>query len=462
MSKDMRQYLSDLEVRFPEEIKHVTRPVDGGAYEASALLEALDRQGRFPAVLFENLVDLNKDKTDFRLMLNAHSSVRSMAFSLGSEDISRLGTMNTFNKNAAETRPVTRIDENAPVKEIVMMGEELSLYKLPIPRMNDMDGGPYLTPTIVARDPENNRYNLSWNRAMVIDETHMGLWMSPRHLWSMFSRAENKGENLPIAIVAGHHPAFFLAGATLTKLDKDEYEVAGGVLGESIRVTPSSYYGDKLMIPADAEIVIEGEIVADKRSVEGPFGEFTQYTGPQRLSWLVDVKAINARRNGIILNIFGGHQENLYAHMPIQADVFANLQAIVPNVMDINWVESGGPMNLIIKLNKKSEGEPLRAAMAAMSLSNFIKHVIVVDKDIDIDNLKDVMWALSTRVQADKDVNILKNIQGQVLDPSLMSEISGSGMVIDATKPAGVPYATKAQPPEEIVQKIRIEDYIQD
>ena len=460
MIKDMRSYLAELEAKWPEEIEHVTRQVDGGAYEASALLEALDRQGRYPAVLFEKVVDLEKRETGFRLMMNAHSSVRSMAFSLGAEDTSRLGTMKAFNEKALAAKPVTRIEEGAPVKEIVWMGGDVDLRRLPIPRMNEMDGGPYLTPTIVARDPENGRYNLSWNRAMFIDKDHMGLWMSPRHLWSIFSRTEDRNESLPIAIVAGHHPAFCLAGAGLTKLDKDEYEVAGGVMGESIRVTPSSYYGDRLLIPADAEIVIEGEIVAGRRSVEGPFGEFTQYTGPQRLSWLVEVKAIDARRDGIILNIFGGHQENLYAHMPIQADVFANLKAIVPNVMDINWVESGGPLNLIIQLDKKAEGEPLRAAMAAMSLSNFIKHVIVVDKDIDIDDLKQVMWALSTRVQADRDVNILKNIQGQVLDPSIMTEISGSGMVIDATKPAGAPFATKAQPPEEIVRKIRIEDYL--
>ena len=90
----------------------------------------------------------------------------------------------------------------------------------------------------------------------------------------------------------------------------------------------------------------------------------------------------------------------------------------------MSWVESGGPMNLIIQLDKKVEGEPLRAAMAAMSLSNFIKQVIVVDQDIDIGNLKQVMWAISTRVQADRDVNILKNIQGQVLDPSIAEEIS--------------------------------------
>ncbi len=461
MAKDLRTYLIDLENTYPEEIKRVSKLVDGGAYEASALIEALDRQKRYPAVLFEHLVDLNREETQFRLMMNAHSSIRSMAHSLGAPCDTRFSAMEMFNTGASKPRKVTIIPEKAaPVKAIQMIGDDVDLTKLPIPRMNDMDGGPYLTPSIVAKDPADGRYNVSWNRAMFMDKNHLGLWMSPRHLWHIFSRTESKDQNLPIALVLGHHPAFFLAGAALTKLDKDEYEVVGGVMGESLRVTPSSAYGDQLLIPADAEIVLEGEIVADRRTIEGPFGEFTQYTGPQRLSWLVEIKAINARPDGVILNIFGGHQENLYSHLPIQADIFANLKAIIPGVRDVNWVESGGPLNLIIQLDKKVEGEPMRVAMAALSLSNFIKHVIVVDCDIDISNLKQVMWALATRVQADKDVNILKNIQGQALDPSLIEEISGAGMIIDATKPIGSPYAIKAQPPEELVQRINIADYL--
>jgi 2,5-furandicarboxylate decarboxylase 1 len=226
-----------------------------------------------------------------------------------------------------------------------------------------------------------------------------------------------------------------------------------------VPVVPSRLFGEELLIPAEAEIVLEGEIIADRRSIEGPFGEFTQYTGPQRISFLVEIKAICARKDGIILNIFGGHQENLYAHLPIQADIFANLLQIVPSVTDVSWVESGGPMHMIIQMDKKAEGEPVRAAMAAMSLSNFIKHVIVVDKDIDPGNLKQVMWAVATRVQADKDVNIIKSTQGQVLDPSLREEILGSALIIDATKPVGEAYAIKAQPPEEIVAKIIPEDY---
>jgi 2,5-furandicarboxylate decarboxylase 1 len=317
-----------------------------------------------------------------------------------------------------------------------------------------MDGGPYLTPIIVARHHQTGRYNVSWNRCMVIDRNHLGIWMSPRHLWTYFMAAEEQGKSLPIAIVLGHHPSFFLVGAGLTKLDQDEYTAAGGVMGEGIEVTESETFGSELLVPAQAEIVLEGRIVCDRRTIEGPFGEFTGYSGPQRLSWLVEVTAITARRDGIIVGVFGGHQENLYAHYPIQADIFANIKAVIPNVVDISWVDSGGPLNMIISLKKKTEGEQLRAAMAAFSQSNFIKHVILVDDDIDPGNLKQVMWAVATRVQSDRDVNILKGMQGQVLDPSLEHEIRGAGLVIDATKPTDRAYAIKAQPPEEIVQKV--------
>ena len=458
MAKNLRSFIAGLEERQPGEFRRVRKLVNGGAYEASALMEVLERNEQYPAVLFENLVDLKGWPSNHRLMMNAFSTVSKMSEALNAP-LNRRAAMEQYNRGVQNPQPVNLVSgERAPIMEMVSEGEQVDLFQLPIPRINEMDGGPYLTPIIVAKDPDNGRYNISWNRAMLIDKNHLGLWMSPRHLWSLFARVEKNG-NLPIAIVLGHHPAFFLTGAGLTKLDHDEYEVAGGVMGESLPVTPSVSFGKQLLIPAEAEIVLEGELVADRRTVEGPFGEFTGYSGPQRLSWLVKIKAVCARRDGIILNIFGGHQENLYAHLPIQADIFANLRSIVPNVLDVNWIESGGPLHLIIQMDKKVEGEPVRAAMAAMSLSNFIKHVIVVDKDIDPGNLKQVMWAVATRVQADKDVNIISGTQGQVLDPSLIEEILGSAMIIDATKPVGQPYAIKAQPPEASVQKVNLEDY---
>jgi 2,5-furandicarboxylate decarboxylase 1 len=270
---------------------------------------------------------------------------------------------------------------------------------------------------------------------------------------------EEEDKSLPIALVLGHHPAFFLSGAGLTKIDQDEYRIAGGVLGEGIRVVESEIWGDDLLIPADAEIVLEGEIVAGKRTIEGPFGEYTFYTGPQRLSWLIEVKALNARHDGILINVFGAHQDNLIAHYPIQADIYGNIKTVMPNVVDVSWVDSMSPLGIIISMKKKNEGEPLRAGMLALSLSNLLKHAIIVDDDVDPGNLREVMWALSTRVQADRDVTILKGIQGLALDPSIEHETRGAGLIIDATKPSDGMYSIRAHPPEEVVAKVDLKKY---
>ncbi len=453
--KDLKSFLKDLRSLYPKEIVDFNDPVDPGAYEASAIMELYEREQEYPLVIFNNPLNLRREKTGFKLLFNAFSTMEKQAVALGAEKPHRKLIMEQYYRLSLDKRPVVRVESaGAPIKELIWRDKEVDLYHFPIPRINEMDGGPYLTPAVVARDGETGRYNISWNRAMVIDRNHLGLWMSPRHLWSLFSKYEQKGEALPIALVLGHHPAFFLVSAGLTKISDDEYEVAGGVMGESVRVAESESFGGDLLVPADAEFVIEGVILPDRRSVEGPFGEFTGYSGPQRISWLVEVRAVTARRGGTIISVFGAHQDNLYAHLPIQADIYQNLKNIMPAVKDISWVDSGGPLNLIISMTKKTEGEPVRAAMAAMSLSNFIKHVIVVDDDIDPGNLKQVMWAWSTRSQADKDVNIIKRTQGQVLDPSLTDEILGSAMIIDATRPVGQPFSVKAQPPEEIVRSM--------
>jgi 2,5-furandicarboxylate decarboxylase 1 len=464
MSRDLRTWLDEVKEQFPEELLTTAEQVNPGNYEASALLECFERQLRYPAVLFENVCDLTGAATPFRLLMNVFATTPKIGISLGAKRPVRREIMDEYMERQASTRDVAAISRaDAPAKEVVWTGDTLDLRKLPIPRINEMDGGPYLTPIIVARHPQTGRYNVSWNRCMLIDRNHLGIWMSPRHLWSQFMLGEEMERSMPIAIVLGHHPAFFLVGAGLTKMDQDEYRVAGGVMGEPVRVTGSEMWGGELLVPADSEIILEGEIVADRRSIEGPFGEFTGYTGPQRLSWLVEVKALTARKDGIILNTFGGHRDNLCAHYPIQADIFTNLRTTLPNVVDMSWVDAdAGCLNMVISMQKKTEGEPMRAAMMAFAQSNFIKHVIVVDEDIDPGNMKQVMWAVATRVQAERDVNVLKGMQGQVLDPSLEHEIRGSGMVIDATKPSGQTYQVRAQPPENVVAAMDLKKYFKE
>jgi len=460
--KDLRAWIETVEREAPEELVRVKKGVDPDQFEATAVMDKLESTGRTPAVLFESPKALSRNNYGFKLLMNTFGtfSKMAMAFDLP-PDTPRIQLMQEILERQDREKEMTILSpRDAPVNENQVNGDDLDLNIFPMVRHVDMDGDRYFTPIVVSKNLVTGRYNISWNRMMYLDPRHLGIYMSPRHLWSYFRESEEAGKNLPIAVVLGHHPAFHMTGALLTPLDRDEYKVAGSFLDDDIRVTPSLSYGEELYVPADAEIVIEGEIVAGQRTVEGPFGEYTGYSGPQRVSWLFEAKALNFRSDGIIIDIFPCKTEHLNAHLPIEASLLRTIRGAVPNVTDTRWVDSGGPLTIIIQMKKKVEGEPMRAANAAFSASNFIKIAIVVDEDIDLDNPKDVMWAVSTRVQPESDVQIMKNLQGHVLDPSLRSEIRGSGMIIDATKPVDRPFPVKGGVPEDVLSKISLKDYL--
>jgi 2,5-furandicarboxylate decarboxylase 1 len=460
--KDLRQWIQTLEREAPKELVRVKKAVDPNKFEATAVMEKLESEGRFPAVLFEAPKVLKGENLGFKLLMNTFGTFSKMALALDlPHDATRKQLMEEILKRQdREKEPTLVVSEDSPVRDNTLTGGDLDLNMLPIVRHVEMDGDRYFSPIVVSKNPATARYNISWNRMMYLDSRHLAIYMSPRHLWAYFGEAEQAGQNLPIAVVLGHHPAFHMTGALLTPLDRDEYKVAGSFLGENIRITPSLSYGDDLYVPADAEIVIEGQIVAGKRTVEGPFGEYTGYSGSQRVSWLFEAKAISFRPDGIIIDIFPCKTEHMNAHLPIEASILRTIREAAPNVLDTSWVDSGGPLTIIIQIKKKVEGEPMRAAMAAFSASNFIKIAIVVDDDIAPTNLKEVMWAVSTRVQPETDVQSLKGLQGHVLDPSLGDEIRGSGMIIDATKPLDRPFPRRGLVPEEVLRTVSLRDYL--
>jgi len=462
LGKDLRSWLKDLEEKVPGELIRVSKEVNPSAFENTAILHQMECQGRFEAVLFERVKDLRGRLSPFKILMNTFGTLRKIGVAIDIPEGKRIEIIERMlERQTRAIQPIRVSREEAPVKQVVKKGQGLDLRDLPIVRHVDMDGGPYLTPIIVAKDPGGKRYNVSWNRMMYVDSRHLGIHLSPRHLWSYFLKAESQGENMPVGVVLGHHPAFHITGAQLTPLGEDEYNAAGGVLGEPLRLVSSEVYGEDLLIPADAELVIEGEIHVGRRVVEGPFGEFTGYSGSQRLSCLFEAKAVTYRKDAILIDIFPCKTEHLNAHLPIEASIYAQAKAAVPTVKETSWIGSGGPFHLIISLKKTMEGQPLRAAMAALSASNYLKHIIVVDDDIDPTNLQEVMWAIATRVQASEDVVILKGLQGHVLDPSLRHEVRSDGMIIDATKPIDRPFPKRGEVPREVLGKVRLEDYIQ-
>ncbi|MCF8040855.1 MAG: UbiD family decarboxylase [Desulfarculaceae bacterium] len=461
MAMNLASWLDRLAAEAPEELVTVRRPVEPAAFESAAVVDALEHQKRYPAVLFEQVRDLEGRPTDCRILNNTFGTFKKIALALGMDTDQRMPIMERMLELSGRSlEPVITDPAQAPVRHWAQQGDDVDLTRLPLIRHTELDGGPYLTPIVVSRTPQG-RYNVSWNRMQYLDPTHLAIYMSPRHLSSYFAEAEAAGRDLPIAVVLGHHPAFHLTGALLTPLDADEYAVAGAVMGQPLELIPSLSFGQELLIPAQAELVLEGRILAGKRCVEGPFGEFTGYAGPQRLSWVVEISAVYGKACPTIIDIFPCYTEHINAHLPIEASIYQRAKQAVPGVVKTCWVGSGGPFNLIISLTKKTEGEPMRAAMAAISASNFIKHVIVVDDDVDPEDLTQVMWAFSSRVQADQDLSILRNLQGQVLDPSLRHEIKTSGMVIDATRPLDRPFPRRGEVPEQLRQNLNLDDYLE-
>ena len=246
--------------------------------------------------------------------------------------------------------------------------------------------------------------------------------------------AEAAGQPLDVAIVIGVDPLTLLASQAIVPIDHDELEIAGALQGRPLPVVKCRT--SEIRVPAEAEIVIEGRILPGVREPEGPFGEFPQYYGPRANREVMEVLAVTHRKDAIFHTIVGGGLDHqLLGAIPKEATLLTHLRRNFPNVLDVH-LSPGGVMrfHLFVKLKKTQEGQAKNVIMGAFAGSFDLKHVIVVDEDVDIHNPTEVEWAMATRFQADRDLLIVPESQGSKLDPSNRDGV-GAKMGIDATKP---------------------------
>ena len=323
---------------------------------------------------------------------------------------------------------------NGPVQEVVHQKIDL-LRQLPIPKHNEHDSGPYITAALlIARNPKTGIQNVSIHRCQVSGPDRIGVLLLPRHTLHYFRMAEEAGEALEIALVIGVHPACILASQAIAALDCDEMEIAGALLGRPVEMVKCRT--NRVRVPAHAEIVIEGRILPKIREPEGPFGEFPQYYGPRADREVIQVDAITHRKNPIFHTIVGGGVEHLLlGGIPREATLLEHLQRSFPSVRDVRLTRGGTcRYHLAVKIDKKSQGEPKNIIMCAFGGHYDIKQVVVVDMDVEIDDDREIEWAVATRFQADRDLVVVTGAQGSKLDPSSDDGISAK-MGVDATKP---------------------------
>lgn len=345
--------------------------------------------------------------------------------------------------------------DNPPFKENILTEEQVNLNKIPIPIHAPKDGGPFITAGVtVSKGFNNKRQNLSFQRLHIKSSNKTGIMINEwRHLKEFLDEAEAANKPLPIAVVVGVDPAIMIAAGIRYK--GDEIEIAGGMREKPIEI--AKCHSCNIYVPANAEFVIEGEIIPGVRDKEGPLAEFTGHYGNITKSPVFNVKVICHRDNPIWQTLNGGSFEhiNLGNTLPREPLLKKFVTYVSKNVKNVYIPPYGSGFLAIISLDKKNPGEPKNIALAAMASHVNIKNVIVVDPDVDIYNPAEIMWSLSTRVDPKKDIFYIPYSQGHELDPASDERGVQTKMGIDATL-----WEEKKNLEKVVYKKVDLNNYI--
>ena len=353
--------------------------------------------------------------------------------------------------------------KTSPAREVVVVGDEVDLYKLPIPMSSIFDGGPMITAgVVIARDPELG-INSGIYRFIVKEKSLTGIdIVTPNNMRLFAQRAYENGRPLPISISIGTHPIEITGSGYRAPLGVDEMAIAGGLRGSPVELAPCATID--LPYVADAEIVLEAEILPTGWTwPEGRFGEFTRLMGGLHWNPLVRIKAISRRKDAIYYNLHMPWENTWLAAPTRYAAIRQALRTAGVQVKDINVTLGGCAFWHAVISIKKQPGEAKNALLAALSVMD-LKHVVVVDDDIDVFDANEVEWAIATRVQGDRDILIVRDARAKPLDPSLSQGFgvvpTGAKVGIDATIPEGIPHEHYERITYAYASTARIEDYI--
>ncbi len=309
----------------------------------------------------------------------------------------------------------------------------LDLTKLPICKYFPEDGGRYVSSGVIVSE-YGGKKNVSFHRMMVMDKDRIAVRLVPRHLFTMYNNAKKDGKELRIAICIGARPEVLLAAATSTAYDADEMTIASAMVKQSTGSPLKVGKCDNgLLVPSETDYVLEARITFDTAK-EGPFVDITGTYDFVRDQPIIKVEKIWACKDPVMqLLLPGGNEHYLFMGLPREPIIFKTVQQAVPRTHNVRLTEGGCCwLNGVVSITKNKEGDGMNAIMAAFTGHPSMKHVIVVDEDIDIFDDRQVEWAVATRFQADRMIRV-PGAAGSSLDPS--AEGTTWKMGLDATIP---------------------------
>lgn len=400
-----------------------------------------------PAVLFDEIPGYPKGH---RIIVNTNATRSRLALSLGlPTDIDRRTLMNEFLRLTENDRKQeVRVVPDAPLFENVRKGAEVDVYEFPTPQWHPGDGGRYIGTGcgVVQRDPDSDWVNMGTYRVMIHDERHVGLYISPgKHGRVMRDGYFARKEPCPVAIVIGMDPLIFAASTIEVPYGVSEYHWVGAIRGEPYEVVNLPVTG--LPVPATSEIVIEGYVHHDKLAPEGPFGEWTGYYGQrQPAEPVLEVEGMYWRNQPIMLGVPPNrppaYDPYHYREYLRSAILLRELRGTgLPGIVDVHcFAEGGTRLFNVVAIEQKYSGharQVLHAASSVASAGYFGRIVVVVDEDIDPTDMDDVQWAIFTRMDPERSVDIVRRRTSSPLDPAISPDDKryNSRLLIDATRP---------------------------
>lgn len=430
--QDMRTWIELL--RSEHELREIEAEVDWDREIGAISRRVTSKEG--PSLLFVNIKDYKGG--DFRKFFTGGLAARRrVALALGlSGDSSYKAIIRVIKQRLRNPiKPV--VVDTGPVKDNILGGDDVDLFKIPVPQWHDLDGGRYIDTScaVVTRDPETGELNVGTYRGMITGKNSIAKLLGASSHWGRhFAKYRNRNQPMPVAICYGIEPALLMCSATPVQHHRgtSEFDLAGGLKGMALELVRCESVD--LLVPARAEIVVEGLISPDPKDFmpEGPFGEYPgTYGGMKSPKPTVKVECMTYRNDPIYMGNLEGTSpgrwcESPYYVVPMDCAISWNVleDAGVPNVLDV-WGDpvSSGPNNLRVKIKKIYRGHAKQVALALWGSSVVLcqaKNVIVVDEDIDIHRNEDIEWAFSYRTNAEmNDIQVFNTCYGSMLDPSV-------------------------------------------
>jgi 2,5-furandicarboxylate decarboxylase 1 len=412
-------------------------------YEISAVISELGKK-EAPVLLFEKVKGHS-----LPIVGNLLGTRKRLSLALGIEPEK---LFDEFPKKM-ERRLSPALVRDVSAKETIKRGRGLDLTKiLPVLTHYRGDSGPYITSGFSsARDPETGVIGRGLHRMEVRGKDRLGISLLNPPLAEIYGKYKRKGRKMEIATVIGLDPLIFIAAILKAPAGLDKLSIAGGIRGKAIPMVKA--VNVDLEIPAFAEIQIEGFIDPKGKEEDGVLGESSGYYMGFAKSPAIQVTAVTLRENSIYHAIVPWSLEvdNLL-YLVHGLDFIPKMKREIPSIKEIRLIPGTFGSHAVISLDTENRGEIRRALSLGLSFTN-IKKVIGVNTDINLQDDRELEWALATRFQADRDLIIMTNLRGQPIDPSSGDGFLTAKMGLDATKPRSEGFE-KVEVPEEVKKRI--------